>query len=230
MFSNSASPDWSGVGSVIPWVHGGGHGQPGGGLVGLLDSFLETINRGGPEPGSSWNLLGGIEALGWNVHPLIVHFPIAFLTAFLLLEVIGLAFRSAAVRQVASGMLYLGALGAVAAAAAGLIAEGSVPHGEGVHEILEWHERAGLTVAGLSVVLAVWRALARARFSSMGQALHLFLAGIVMICLILGADLGGMMVYQYGVGVKSLQQAEEAHHHHHHGEEESGPSTAEEGH
>lgn len=230
MFSNSASPDWSWVGSVMPWVHGGGHDQAGGGLVGLLESFLETLGRGGPESGSSGNFLVGIEALGSNVHPLIVHFPIAFLSGFLLLEVIGLAFRSAAVRQVASGMLYLGALGAVAAAAAGLIAEDSVPHGEAVHDILEWHERAGLTVAGLAVILAVWRALARARFSSMAQALHLFLAGIVAVCLFLGADLGGLMVYQYGVGVKSLQQAEEVHHHHHYDDEDAHSSAAEGGH
>lgn len=226
MFSDSASPGGSGIGPMLPAVHGGGHDGADGGWVGLLDGFLEALSCGGlgPGSGSSWNLMGGFEALGSNVHPAIVHFPIAFLTAFLLLEIIGLAFRSPVVRQVASGMLYLGALGAIAAVIAGLIAAGSVPHGEAVHEILEWHERAGLIVAGLSVGLALWRVLARARFSSMAQALHLFLAGILMVCLFFGADLGGLMVYQYGVGVKGLQQAEEIHHHH--GDEGSARSTA----
>jgi uncharacterized membrane protein len=220
MFSHFLSQSGFGIGSVLPAVHGGSHGEADGGLVGLLDRLLETLSGGGgPEAGSSWNLFGGIEALGSNVHPLIVHFPIAFLIAFLLLEVIGLAFRNAAVRQVASGMLYLGALSAVAAAVAGLIAEESVPHGAAVHEIMEWHERAGLTVASLSVILALWRAFSRARFSSMAQALHLFVAGLIVVCLVFGADLGGLMVYQYGVGVKGLQQAEAIHHHHHHGDE-----------
>jgi uncharacterized membrane protein len=229
MFSQFFIQDGSAVGSVLPAVHGGSHGEAGGGLVGLLDRLLETLaGGGGPEAGSSWNLFGGIGALGSNVHPLIVHFPIAFLTAFLLLEVSGLALRKPAVRQVASGMLYLGALSAVAAAGAGLVAEASVPHGAAVHEIMEWHERAGLTVATLSVILALWRYLAHARFSSMAQALHLFVAGLIAVCLVFGADLGGLMVYQYGVGVKGLQEAEAVHHHHHH--EEPDDQSASDGH
>lgn len=213
MFSNFTIPDGAGNGSMLPAVHGGGHDGAGGGLVGLVDSLLDTLIQA-LNSGSSWNPLAGIAVLGSNLHPLIVHFPIAFLTAFLLLEIIGVIWKSAVVRQVASGMLYLGALSAVAAAAAGLVAEETVPHGAAVHDIMEWHERLGLTVATLSVVLAVWRAMAGARFSRMAQGLHLFLAGIVATCLFFGADLGGLMVYQYGVGVQSLQQTDDHHHQH----------------
>jgi uncharacterized membrane protein len=223
MFSNFANPEWPGNGSMLPALHGGGHGGEGGGLVGLVNSLLDTLSRG-LEPGSSWNPIAGIDALGSNVHPLIVHFPIAFLIGFLLLEVIGLAFRNIAIRQIASGMLYLGAVGAVAAATAGLIAEETVPHGAAVHEIMEWHERLGLTVASLAVVMAVWRAASGVRFSAMALALHLFLAGIIAVCLFFAADLGGLMVYQYGVGVKNLQQADD---HHHHVANDSGQRAAE---
>lgn len=213
MLSNFSSPDWLGNGSLLPLVHGGADG--GTGWVGVLDSLLESISRG-IEPGSSWNPIAGITALGVNVHPLLVHFPIAFLLGFLLFEIIGLVRHQPSLRQAASVMLYLGAGGAVLAAAAGLIAEATVPHGGAVHEILEWHERLGLTVAFLSVVMAIWRAMVGGQFAtSMAQALHLFVAGIIGVCLFFGADLGGLMVYQYGVGVKSLQSAEDAQQHEH---------------
>jgi uncharacterized membrane protein len=204
-------------------AHGDGDSHTGGGFVGFIDSLLELVNQG-LGPGSSWNPVAGIEGLGSNIHPFIVHFPIAFLTGFLLLEVIGLSVRSVTIRQIASGMLYFGAAGALVAATAGLIAADSVPHSAEVHHILEWHERLGLTVATLSGALAVWRAVVGTRFSAMAQALHLIVAGIVGVCLFFAADLGGLMVYQYGVGVKSLQQADDHHsanhnHVHHHSED-----------
>lgn len=211
MFDNFSIPGASWRGTLLPAIHGG-HDDTGGGLVGLVDSLLDAATHA-LESGSGWNPIAGIVALGSNVHPMIVHFPIAFLAAFLALELAGTVWRRPALRQSASGMLYLGALGAVVAAGAGLIAEDSVPHGASVHEIMEWHERLGLTVAGLSVVLAVWRAVAGAAFTGMAQAFHLLLAGIVGVCLFFGADLGGLMVYQYGVGVRNLQQADGHHHH-----------------
>lgn len=200
------------VDAIMPLVHGG---EPGAGLAGLINDFLEGVSRGSGS-GSSWNPMVGIEGLGSNVHPLLVHFPIAFLFVFLLAEIAGLMFRSIWLRQLASSMLYLGAAGAIAAAVAGLVAEETVPHGAAVHEIMEWHKRAGLTVTGLAVGLAVWRVAAGGRFSVMAQALHLFVALITVVCLFFGADLGGLMVYQYGVGVKSLQHADEHHQHHDH--------------
>lgn len=220
-------PDGVESGLLAPAIHGGGDGHGGNGLIGVLDSLLDVVSRGfGPD--SSLKPLAGIEALGSNIHPYIVHFPIAFLTGFLLFEVMGLGLRSKSARQIASGMLYLGAIGAVSAAGAGLIAESSVPHGAAVHEILEWHERLGLTVATLATVLAFWRALAGTPFSTMAKALHLIVAGVVGACLFFAADLGGLMVYQYGVGVKSLQDANDPHvseHHHSHQAKDGEPGN-----
>ncbi len=199
---------FSDAGSWMPLVHGGE--GPGGGIAGLVEMILEKIN-GLIESSAAFVLLPGVQSLAMNVHPMIVHFPIAFLSAFFLLEIVGASFRRPAVLQVASWMLYLGAFGAVAAAAAGLIAAGSVPHGDSVHEVMEWHQRLMLGVSGLAAVLAVWRAAVAGRFSStMAQGLHLLLATVMITLLVLGTDLGGLMVYQHGVGVASLQANEEA--------------------
>lgn len=212
MFNLDLMPHLPENGFLLPAVHGGGHSGPGGGWIGILDSVLEKATRT-LESGASLELFPGVKALATNLHPLIVHYPIALLTAFFLLELVGVTLRREGVRQAASWTLYLGALGAIMAVAAGLIAEDTVPHGEAVHEIMEWHGRLGISVATLSLILAVWRIAARTNFSLMAKSLYLYLAAIMVICMFIGADLGGLMVYQYGVGVKSLQQPDDHHHH-----------------
>jgi uncharacterized membrane protein len=228
MFSHFSLPGGFWDGTARLWVHGAG-GTEGGGWVGIIDSLLQSATRI-LEPGSGGaggGFLAGIAVLGANVHPMVVHFPIAFLTTFFLFEVLGVALGKAALRRLASGLLYLGAASAVAAIVAGLIAEDYVVHSAAVHEIMEWHERLGFAVAGLSVTLAVWRAVAGADFSRMAQGLHFVVAGIVMACMLFGADLGGLMVYEYGVGVKGLQQADDHHHHHGGADSAAAPSSPE---
>ena len=213
MINVSSLLDFSSFSSFLPLLHGG-HAGSGGGVVGLVEIFLEKITNLF-ESGASFELLPGIKTLAMNVHPMIVHFPIAFLSAFFVLELVGAILRRPALRQAASWMIYLGAFGAAAAVVAGLVAEANVPHGQGVHDVMEWHERLMLMVFGLSVVLAAWRALAGFSFSMMAQGLHLFVASVMMTLLVFGTDLGGWMVYRHGVGVQSLQQAEETHRHAH---------------
>jgi uncharacterized membrane protein len=197
----------------LPLLHGAG-GDEGGGLVGLVETFLATITNL-VESSSEWVLLPGIQGLGSNLHPMIVHFPIALLAAYFMLEVSGLALRRPSLRHVAAWMLYLGAAGAVVAATAGFVAAAQVPHGGQVHEIMEWHQRLMLTVSVLAVVLALWRGLGGMAVSTMAVGLTLFLATAMMGLMVFGTDLGGLMVYRYGVGVASLQGQEEADQHLH---------------
>jgi uncharacterized membrane protein len=195
---------------VIPFVHGG-HGE-GGGLVALDDHFLAALTHDTP---SSWSLLGGIETLGKNLHPLLLHFPIAFVFGFIFTEVYGVIFKKNGARQWASGLLYLGGIGALVADVSGLIAAETVPHGAQVHEIMQWHQRAGITVAVLTVALGIWRRLGGIPQSAMATTLSTVWTLVIGVILFLGADMGGMMVYQHGVGVKNLQSANEHIHHSH---------------
>ena len=195
---------------ALPSVHGG-HGE-GGGLVALIEHLLSALTRDTP---SSWSLLGGIETLGTNLHPLLLHFPIAFIFGFIFTELYGFVFRNTGARQWASGLLYLGALGAFITVVSGLIAAETVPHGAQVHEIMEWHERAGITVAVLTIGLGVWRRIGGVPKSAMATALSMILSLLIAGVLFLGADMGGMMVYGHGVGVKTLQSSAEHQHHLH---------------
>jgi len=212
VFESSFILELSGIGGPPPSIHGGGDAA-GGGWVGLIDTLLDKLTRA-TEPGGGFELLPGIQALGPNVHPSLVHFPIAFLSVFFLLELLGTFMHREKLRQAAAPMLYCGAIGAAAAAAAGLYAAGIVHHGQVVHEIMEWHQRLGLTVAGLALILSVWRLLAKHAIAGMERALYLFLAGIMTTSMVFGADLGGLMVYGHGVAVQKLQTSDDAHHHH----------------
>ena len=148
-----------------------------------------------------------------NIHPLIVHFPIALLSCFLLLDVMASLLRSRQLSIVAGWFLALGALGAIAAAAAGLQAALTVPHPPEVHEIIEHHRYFALNTVALAVILLLWRLLNRARFSLLGRIVYLLLAGFMMINLLFAADYGGLMVYRYGVAVKAAGIRSTGHRH-----------------
>lgn len=147
-------------------------------------------------------LLPGVGEMG-NIHPLLVHFPIALFVAFLAMDFVGWLFAKKGLRAAAAWMLYLGTLGACATVVTGFWAAGKVPHEEVVHEIMLRHKNYGLAVLSFGIVLSVWRALADTLFSRFGQFLQFLFALVMVGTLTLGADLGGLMVYKYGVGTKA---------------------------
>ena len=212
MFQLSTLANDSAVIPFPPLLHGGAD-DSGGGLVGMVDHLLTDLTQFS-ERGNSFELFPGIQTLGFNVHPLFVHFPIAFLSVFFLFELITTLGKRNQLRPVTNALLYLGTLGALATITTGLIAASIVPHGEEVHEIIERHEHIGLTIAAIAVTLSLWRLLAKSISGVMANTLYFSLATIMVIGIIFGADLGGLMVYHYGVGVKTLQSSGEYHHHH----------------
>jgi len=185
---------------VVFHVHSGG----GLGLVEMLDRFLAAVSNI-ELSGLGRALLPGMREMA-NVHPLLVHFPIALLTAFLIVELLAVIFKKENLEPVASWMLYLGTIGAMATVVAGWFAAQSIPHGGAVHDVMETHETLGFSVLALAVVLSLWRLFAGAPGSVMGRTLHLFLSFVMVGLMTAGADLGGLMVYRYGVAVKAVPQ------------------------
>jgi uncharacterized membrane protein len=181
-------------------VHNGGIG---GGVAANLASLLEFLEglSGKTPPEMFSAILPGIAGMD-NIHPLFVHYPIAFFTAFFLMDFIGAMAKKAQWRYVASWLLYLGTVAAIFTVIAGLFAADSVEHGEDVHEIMERHEHIGIAVLSLSLFLSAWRMKQWGMHSALGNTVFLSLAGFLCLILSLGADLGGLMVYQYGVSVK----------------------------
>lgn len=181
-------------------VHGGGIG---GGVAANVASFLEFIESlGGKTPPEMFAaIMPGIARMD-NVHPLLVHFPIAFFIAFFLLDMVATFAKKQHWRYVAGWLLYLGAIASIFTVIAGLFAADSVEHNDAVHDIMERHEHIGISVLTLSLFLSAWR-LKKWGFANKGaNAVFLSLAALLCLLVSLGADLGGLMVYQYGVAVK----------------------------
>lgn len=196
-------------------VHGGGDSGGVAGMVAGILGFIESLVSLSPSELFA-NLLPGVAVLD-NIHPLLVHFPIALLSLFFLLDLVGSLAHKSEWRRAASWFLYCGTVLAGLTMAAGLIAAASVPHGGDVHEIMENHEHLGISVFLLASALSIWRWLAKEQITGPANTLYLLSAAILAAMLVFTADLGGLMVYNYGVAVAPMTQinrkAAELHEH-----------------
>jgi uncharacterized membrane protein len=141
-----------------------------------------------------------------NVHPLVVHFPIAFLMGGVLFYFLALIFRKDTLATTALSLLILGAFSACVAAGSGLYAEEGVMVSLSVREhLLERHEQLMLATTGLSIILAVWAFIARP-FPKKGRVFFLLLFLVLLGVMSLGADYGARMVYDYNAGGSACSQ------------------------
>ena len=180
-------------------IHGGSN-HHGGGMSGTMEKLLTNIEKLiSQEPADIFSsIMPGLANIP-NIHPLLVHFPIALLTVFFVVDLAGSVVKNSDIRRTAGWFLYFGTLGALLAVAAGLQAASTVPHTSAVHDIMMQHRSYGITVASLSVLLSVWRFLVHGHFRALANIIYLGLAAITCIIMMLGADLGGLMVFKYGV-------------------------------
>jgi uncharacterized membrane protein len=147
-----------------------------------------------------------------NLHPALIHFPIAAVTLGLLADV-GLALRIVPSRfdAAAASLWAVAALGGLAAYLSGEAAHDALPAlDEVIHEAIEAHEHAALpaVVALFAVALLriadLWRA---ARSGAERRALRwtaLALALVAQGLVLRAADRGGVLVYRHGVAVEAV--------------------------
>ena len=189
-------------------------------VAGLLAQFDNLSTQG---PGGIFSaIMPGIAGMD-NIHPLLVHFPIAFLSAFFALDLVGTLAKKPHWRHVAAWFLYLGTTFALFTVIAGFIAADTVAHGQNVHDIMEDHEHIGIAILSLTALLSAWRLKSGSLMGSGTNSFFLILSAILCLLMALGADLGGLMVYQYGVSVKAVPvEGGQGHEHaadHQHGDE-----------
>ena len=150
-------------------------------------------------------LLPGLQHLQ-NIHPLVVHFPIALLMSAALFYALALVFRKDTLTATAFSLLILGALSACVVAGTGLYAEDGVMVSFSVREhLLDVHERFMLVTTGLSIILTVWAVIARP-FPKKGRPIFLLLFLAILVIMTLGADYGARMVYDYDAGGNACSQ------------------------
>ncbi|MBW6454074.1 MAG: hypothetical protein K0A92_09895, partial [Methyloprofundus sp.] len=163
---------------ILPLIHGGGQEgiSPAKGLEAFL-TFIETLTSLSPAEIFS-TLLPGISALP-NIHPLIVHFPIAFFVTFFFADLLGSLFANLACRKFATTTLYLGTISALLAVAAGMQAAYSVPHDDITHAIMLRHQGFGISVTVLALLLSLRRYFAAESFLSSHTYGHFALSAVL---------------------------------------------------
>lgn len=192
--------------NILPQIHGGGDHNGTGAIKGLEEflSFLESLStKSAAEIFAAF--MPGISALD-NIHPLIVHFPIALLTLFFFADTLGGLFAKPAWRHFATPLLYIGTMSAILTVAAGFQAAYSAPHNDATHAIMLRHQGFGISVTVLALILSMRRFFAADDFIASKTYGYFALSALLVILITLGADLGGLMVYQHGVAVTPVMQ------------------------
>ena len=139
-----------------------------------------------------------------NIHPIAVHFPIAFLIGAFVCEVIGRSTNNPMMKKTAKWMLLIGTVALGVAAFTGWLGHKTVLHSESSYVLIEQHQKLGFVALGFFVVVSVvrfWLRPSLQKSKSVFSAFFLFyLLGLSTMTW--GSHLGGRLVYEMGVGVQ----------------------------
>lgn len=135
---------------------------------------------------------------GLEMHPAIVHFPIALGIVGALFAVAYLVFRKEWLRWFAPILLTLALLGAVAAYFSGQSAEDRAEELNVPHEALEEHEESSFWVLGLFglATLLSWATHSKRR----GEWIAALIAVMAAAAVVRTGSLGGHLVFVHGAG------------------------------
>lgn len=151
-------------------------------------------------------ILPGFSAIR-NVHPMFVHFPIAFFLGALAMELIAILYHKR-FHFVATWLLYLGVISALVTVATGLWAKQSLartdPRGHAApgHELIHIHRNWMLTITFVGALLSLYLFWINRKEKWRSHRWGL-LAGLIVlsVLLTLGADRGARLVFEFGIGV-----------------------------
>jgi uncharacterized membrane protein len=139
-----------------------------------------------------------------QLHPSVVHFPIALLIVSVALDAAGVLFRRASLTQAGFSTLVIGSLGAAVAVLTGPEEEA---RDAAAQTILHRHELfAALTVFCCLVMVGMRLGNVEGLYGT-GVLGYLALGIVLIACVLLTGYVGGQMVYEHGVGVARLQGA-----------------------
>lgn len=138
-----------------------------------------------------------------NIHPLLVHLPIALLTASWLFDIFGLITRKQDFERTAWWCLLAGVVGLTVTVASGLIAKKTVSIAGVATEHFETHQQIAFIIAGIYAILFLWRIAGRTKLPQHREWLFVGLSLLGVILIWVGAWYGGELVYRFGTGVQT---------------------------
>jgi uncharacterized membrane protein len=143
------------------------------------------------------------ENLANHVHGAINHFPIALL--FVSVGFDFFAGKRPNLRFSAWLLLVLGAIGAVAATASGLVAHLAYEDDPVLASVIEIHQYTAFAATAIFAALAAWRWFSLRRGSDIGGTRsYLALALVGLVVLGVTGFLGGDLLTEWGIGVEGV--------------------------
>ena len=141
-----------------------------------------------------------------DIHPAIVHFPIALLVASFIFDLIGVVAKDDSFKKAGLYCLLLGLFGAGAAYWTGLEAESVVKHMPDIADALAQHKQAGIMTLVLFGVLLIGRMVleARPRIRRSGYIVYLLVCLIAVINVLRTGYLGAELVEEHGAAVRPV--------------------------
>jgi uncharacterized membrane protein len=151
-------------------------------------------------------MLPGLKSM-LNIHPLFVHFPIAFWFGALLFEALAIWRSNDDQHRTAVRLLYLGTLSAFVTALTGWLAQSSVEPSLTIQRVFDIHETLMLIATSFATALSIYCFAKRANFTT--SARRIFLVGLIALAIItiIGTDRGAQLVYQYAQSVNGPDAA-----------------------
>ncbi len=132
-----------------------------------------------------------------ELHPALVHFPIALLPTAIAADALGRASGSEKLSELGRTLMPIAATSAAVAGVAGLIAQQTVELDDHTTDMVITHRNINLGLIGVAALMA------RSRMKQEKPGLGYLLLGLVGLgAMTYSAYLGGHMVYNHGVGVE----------------------------
>jgi uncharacterized membrane protein len=137
------------------------------------------------------------------IHPMIVHFPIALFSTFVLLEVLWFIFKKDWLKNSSILTLFIGLLSVIPALLSGEASAEAIENMQQVAELVESHETfAKLTGLTFLLVLIIKVFLIRTGKLNLKTNLIPFILSLVGIYFLIQTGLrGGELVYKHGAGI-----------------------------
>ncbi len=135
------------------------------------------------------------------IHPVLVHFGVAFVAAGALLESYGLFAERETLRRFGASLWGVGTILLVAVIASGYVAANTIDLPAAAVETLADHERQGWILLAALVLLQFWKGWHRGRLPEGQRRWYALALCLAAALLFYSALLGGRLVYGFGVGV-----------------------------
>ena len=136
-----------------------------------------------------------------NLHPVLVHYPIALLSVSLFFAIVAHITGKDGVSRAAWWMQVTGTLGLAITVLTGILAQHSVTIASGARDTFDAHQQLAFLTSILFALLLYWGIVSRTKHPRRYPALYLLLFFLAVCTLLIGGWFGGELVYRFGTGV-----------------------------